>query len=243
MRTFYPLSIFNDIKEDPFSFIGQRNFNLLECFMFHINYFTEVKYDVQKTNEFNQMPCMREYVGEQLNIDIPRVLTWTWAIGFEVENQRDLFDSYFHWLDKYENAYPVSTDDYKFNYKFDPDFDIVHSLNKMCEQPYLYSFNNLADLRASIDGYYYLKDLYNIDLTENEFELKTFIDHWKNKVNSKLSFDSWDRPLIKDKIGINPFTFGGGSNDGWIFKRFKQIIEEDTTIQLRENFHFGDVNF
>lgn len=202
--------------------------------MMHIDAQTEVKFDSKKIDEFNQIPSIREYVSNKLNIEISPSLRWTWAIGFEVEDQRELLENYFNWIDKYENEYPVNLNDYKFECKLSMKFDISNSIKHMCERPVMYGFNNLSGLRATIDGYYYLKNLYQIDLKENEIELKNFIGYWNNRVNQNLKFETWERSLIKEKMGINPFTFGGGSNGGWVFKRFVEILEEETKIKLRK---------
>ena len=233
MRTFNHIEIYKKIKENPFEYIGQRSFNLLECFMMHIDSQTEVNFDSNRFKEFNEMPCIREFVSKKTSTEISQSLRWTWAIGFEIEDQRNLLTNYFDWIDKYENEYPVESSDYNFDCKLSSEFDITSSIKHMCKRPRMYGFNDLSGLRATIDGYFYLKKLYQLDLTSNQELLSKFINNWKNKVNQKLKFETWDRSLIKDKMGINPFTFGGGSNGGWVFERFIQILEEETDIELK----------
>ena len=234
MRTFNHIEIHNRIQENPYLYIGQRNFHLFECFMMHINGQTEVKLNAGMAEEFKQMPSIRDYISSKLNVDISQSTRWTWAIGFEVENQNELLETYFNWIDKYENEYPVNSIDYNFECKLNPDFDIAGIIKHMCMRPHMYGINDLSGLRAILDGYYYLKNLYQIDFTLNEIELKNFIDFWKGRVNKDLAFETWDRALIKERMGINPFTFNGGSNGGWVFNRFLQIIEGETKIKLKE---------
>ncbi|WP_299679698.1 hypothetical protein [uncultured Dokdonia sp.] len=177
---------------------------------------------------------MRAFISSELNLQIPESVRWTWAIGFETEDQRELLENYFTWIDSYEHAFPVNRNDYQFESSLNVDIDMTDFIKHMCERPIMYGFNNLSELRANIDGFFYFKSVYNMKLTKNEELLKSFIERWKKKVNTDIKFETWDRPLLKEKMGIHPFTFGGGSNGGWIFKRFVEIVEEETAIKLKD---------
>ena len=231
MRTFHHIDLYSKIKSNPYIYLGQRDFNLFEYFMSAINSYTEVIIN-SKDHETNQTPSIREFISDQLNIKTPESLKWTWAIGFIVESRRELLDTYFDWIDKYENEYPTSQNNYNFVCKLPKEFNISNIIRPLCEKRGLFNTGDIAGLRATIDGFFYLKDTYKIPLTTNDQTLKQFIDFWKAKTNKKLPFDTWDRPLIKEKMNINPFLFSDGSNGGYTFERFIAVFEKQTGLIL-----------
>ncbi len=234
MRTFHNIKLYQKIEENPYVYIGQKSFHLFECFMMQIDAKTELKIENNELSKYVNIPDIRTFVSNELSVKIPESLRWTWAIGFEVEDEMSLLKTYFKWIKDYEEHYPADKRHYNFNLKSDSKNDFTSLLKHICERPTMYGISNLSGIRAVIDGFLYLKEHYASNLSANEMELKNFVKYWKTQTNKKLKFDTWDRPLVKEELGINPFTFGSGSNGGWVFDRFIQIIKEQTKIEFAD---------
>ncbi len=158
----------------------------------------QVQYEKEHQPTLESMPSMRDYVSQKLNIEIPGAVRWTWAIGFDVEDQRALLDSYFKWIFEYETSYPFLPDHYHFKFNENKNrIQIIELLKHVCHRPGMYGAYGLAGLRALIDGEFYLKEYYNKELSENEKKLLDFVNYWKAQTNSALPYDTWDRPFGK----------------------------------------------
>lgn len=235
MRTLLNIKLLERIRQNPEKFIGQRNFDVFQSFMMPIESGTKVHYSNEHLATLESMPSMRDFVSQKLKIEIPGPLHWTWAIGFDVEDQRELLESYFNWVFDYENHYPFLPDNYQFIFNENENrVQLSELLNHVCHRPAMFGIYGLAGLRALIDGEFYLKDYYKKPLTENETKLLEFVHYWKAKTDESQTFDTWDRPFGKERLGINPFTFPDGSNGGWVFERFIEIMEDEVGLDLNK---------
>lgn len=232
MRTLLNIKLLEQIRQNPEKYIGQRNFDVFESFMLPIDWGTEIQYELEHVTTLEAMPSMHDFVFQELNIEIPSAVRWTWAIGFNVEDQRELLDAYFNWVFKYETQFPFLPENYQFNYKSNDRMQITKQLKYFCHRPAMFGVHGLAGLRALIDGEFYLKEFYDVKLTENEIKLRYFVDYWKSKTDKTLSFDTWDRPFGRERLGINPFSFPDGSNNGWVYERFIDIMTKEVGLEL-----------
>lgn len=228
MRTFHNIDLIEKVKANPFNFLGQREFKLVQSFLMPIEGATEPKISDKAISKAMSYPSMREHIVDKYDFfDTKYTVQWTWAIGFQVENQQELLDRYFDSIFEYEELYPIDRKNYEINCIAKSNLDITNTIRILCEKPYLFGTSSLAEIRAYIEGHFWLKANYNLELTKNEKRLIVFINHWRNKTNETLKFDTWERVIMKDRMNVSPFTFSDQTNNGWVLKRFLEILEED----------------
>ncbi|MGV6860194.1 MAG: hypothetical protein ACWA41_00390 [Putridiphycobacter sp.] len=229
MRTFHNLNLIEEITQDPFSTIGQRNFSLLKAYTAPFVWYTEVKIEDSIKDSVDAMPTIEEYVTTQIGENNLRTVLFDYYIGWIAEDSRDLFELCINKIGEYENTYPVDKDKYFFEINPNVEnLDLKKKLKHMLLRPSMYGFEGLAGLRAYLDGYFRFKRHYDLKLSEYEIRLIKYIEYWKNKVNRSIPFETWDRPFRKEKMGTTDFT----NNTNWEFEKLEEILKEDLQMEL-----------
>jgi len=69
MRTIHEIELLKEIYDNPYPFIGQRNFNLLYCFMWN-NFEKNIEEKNFENKDFAKMPSFREFVENKTSIKL-----------------------------------------------------------------------------------------------------------------------------------------------------------------------------
>lgn len=230
MRTFHKLDLIEEVLQDPYGTVGQRNFDLFKSYSFAFNWYTEVQIDDSVKSLVGGMPTIEEFVTTQIGENNLKTVLFDHYIGWTAEDSRELFELCFKKIKEYESQYPVDQNDYSFKLKQNVEgLDLRKNLKHMFLRPVMYGLNGLAGLRAYLDGYFKFKKQYQLELSEYESRLFTFITFWKNKVNKDVPFETWDRPFRLECMGTTDFS---GPSIQWEFERFEEILKEELKMDL-----------
>ncbi len=228
MRTIHEIELLKEIYDNPYSFIGQRNFNLLYCFMWN-NFEKNIEEKNFENKDFAKMPSFREFVENKTSIKLALSENWTWALGFGVEDEKELFLKFYSLLFEYEKAYPIEYSTIVEKDKVILDIDQIKAIS---ERPELFCIRGVSSIRAYIDGAIFFKERAKQILTEEEKKILAFINSYKSQIISGNNFETWDRVLLRKRMNINEFTCGNYPNS-WVMSRFFKILEEETQLKLK----------
>ena len=209
--------------------IGQRNYGLFKCYSMAFDWGLDLVYDDSTEKLAEQMPSIEEFVTNQLGENNNRTVRFDYYIGWNSEDQRELFERCFQKILEYENAFPILEKDYSFKLKTQLKMDLKGNLKHIFMRPGMYGMENLSHLRAYLDGYFRFKKDYNLTLSETDRKIIDFIKDWKGKVNKNREFETWDRPFRLEKMGTTDFS---GPSVSWEFERFEEIITEELELEL-----------
>lgn len=232
MRSFNNLKLINEIRNNPFETIGQRDFSVLESYMLGYNSFLELDLDDNLELKVKDISSIEDFTANEVGVEHnQRTVFFDFYVGLVSETKKDMLLNYYDFIDKYEKTYPIDESEYEFKLnKFAHNYDLKKNLKIFFSRPHIVNSSNLSDFRAYLDGYFKAKSDFNIDLSPYEKELVNFIDYWKGKVNKSLEFDTWDRPFRFERMGTTNFT----SLFSWEIERFEEILSEEISIPLDE---------
>lgn len=233
MRSFLEIELLKNIYNNPHNFIGQRNFHLLYCFM---NGCLDKELATNK-NELTLMPSFRDFIELETGIELSASLHWKGALGFNVEDQRELFKKYFGLVFKYEKLYPVNySEDFIIDNlvckKTESKFSIIEGIKAMSERPIMFNIIGISSLRAYIDGAIYRTEVNDISFSKNELDIIEVINYYKRKINPEIKHETWDRVLMKEEMNINELTVPNFSNS-LMMDSFIKILEEKSSVKFK----------
>lgn len=229
MRSFFQITLINEIAENPFAVIGQRRYRLMESYLMPWQLFTEVKIEPDFQKEIDTMPAIEEFVANEFGEKHSRTVRFDYYLGWIAEDEKQLLDLVINRIQKYESSFPIPLEGYSFDYKLNSVPDLRNSLLKhVLRRPQVYGVNDFAGLRAFLDGYFRFKSDYQLNLSDYEIKLLQFINYWKCKVNKSLPFETWDRVFLFEKMGTTNFT----NMFAWELERFEEILTEEIGMDL-----------
>lgn len=229
MRTFNNLQLLRDVMDNTSSTIGQRNYGLYRCYSMAFDWGLDLIYDDSVEALAKDMPSIEEFVTKQQGEDNNRTVRFDYYIGWDSEDQRELFERCCQKILEYENTFPISEKDYSFELKPEFNMDLKRDLKHIFKRPGMYGMEKLSHLRAYLDGYFRFKKEYKLAFSETDRKLIDFIKYWKEKVNKNRKFETWDRPFRLEKMGTTDFS---GSSGLWEFERFDEILTEELELEL-----------
>lgn len=152
MRTFHNLDFLKDVMNNPSSTIGQRNYGLYNCYKMPYDWGLELVIEEELKDDFEKMPSIEEFVTEQLGENNDRTVLFDYYIGWNAEDQRELFDLCCQKILEYEKQFPAAEGSYSFELKDGLKMDLKENLRHMLMRPAIV-WNEKLVLFASLCGW------------------------------------------------------------------------------------------
>ena len=190
--------------------------------------FLTIEFAPELEKEITEMPNIEEYVSTELEEEFVGAVRFDYYLGLMAEDEKQLLELAIDYIRKYETVYPLSRHHYNFKCNA-PNVDLRNTwLKAMFMRPGMYGIENLACLRAFLDGYFRMKAEYQLPVSEYEEKLLEFIGYWKARTNPQLPFDTWERAFAYEKVGTTAFS-GAFSYE---LKRLEEMLFEETGMEL-----------
>ncbi len=158
MRTFHNIKLLDEVAQDPFSIIGQRNYGLFQNYLWGFEMHFELDLDDDIKIIAERMPSIEEFVTTQIGENNQRTVLFDYYLGWKSEDSRELFELCIEKIREYEKFHPIDQKKYRYKLKKDPlIIDLRKSLKHMITRPSMYGFDNFSGMRAFLDGYFKAK--------------------------------------------------------------------------------------
>lgn len=227
MKTLYNIELIKWIQNDPKATIGQRSYKLLQAFLLPFDLFCEPDLPAEDLNILESLPSIQSIIEKKFNLELGS-RHWTSPLKYNSEDDRELFSLVLNFLFDYEEKFPnPKAKQYKFKLKNSGSIpDLKGFMGHMGYRPQMYfGISELACLRAYIDGYFLMKQTFELPHTEFEKKVLTFISNYKTEDNT--GYKSWDRNY-RWEWDLSVY----GINERHAIPRFLKDIESNTGVDL-----------
>lgn len=189
MKTIFDRILIQRIHENPIKIIGQRDHRAFEAYCMPFDHYRTIKNKELIEDSLIRYPSIREEIEQEFNIKLG-TRRWTAPLRYISEDERDLYTKSINYMLDYDEKYSINIAP---AYIIKTDRLSLPSILGCIGYRFRMYINGaeLAYLRAFIDGYYDLKNQYNLPLTTFEMKLFKLIDNYRKLDQS--NFKTWDR--------------------------------------------------
>lgn len=236
MKTIHNIELIKWIQKEPVGTIGQRSYKLLQAFQLPFDLFCEPKLPSKDLNLLESLPSIQSIIEKEFNLKLGS-RHWTSPLKYKSEDDRDLFSIVLNFLFDYEEKFPnPGAKQYKFKLKNPESIpDMKGFLSHMGYRPEIYfGISELACLRAYVDGYFHMKESFELPHTDFEKKVLSFIHTYK--VEGNAGFKTWDRNY-RHEWDFSVY----GSNERQAIPTFLKDLESHTGIDLTLNINGMEV--